>query len=432
MRTLLAILKDSIRESLDTWSLRILFGLSVLGMLIVLTFSMDPLPAELTMRQFFLVYRESLPLPVMLDSHKPADLDPEGRVQRLNVGEFRLVSVTQLDGDTDSPEGTYRLVITTLGIESPANGEKTFRAALKYAEDFEYLRIESIEELPKQNDRVQYAVTLKGGRNMYRVWACYPVWILRLESPDLESVPMGFQVFAVVTLVMRGGEVLSALVGVIITAFFIPNMLRKGSLELMLSKPMARWELICYKYLGGLVFMLFVNTFALTGIWLVLGLRTGFWANGLLLMILTITFFFAILYAISTCVAVVTRSAIAAILVTVFAWIAFFAIGFAYQYYGPDASARMGRNGMAVREEKLPESGFVRGLQIANKVIPRIGDLNKLNALIGFTDFMTGDLRNIAMFDNTNVNWTESALVSCAWIAVFAGIFALRFTVRDY
>jgi ABC-type transport system involved in multi-copper enzyme maturation permease subunit len=432
--TFFAILKDSIRESLDTWSLRILFVLSIFGMLIVATFSLNRLPAEKTMKQFFIGNRETMPLAVLLDSHKPIELHKARQARLANAASFRLAKVDQLKGEADAPDGTYLLLVSSVVPGDSAESVKALRSVFADAEEFEYVRIESIEELPKDGLFSRFAVTLHGGRNMDRIWACEPIWLLRLIMPELESVPLAFQIFIVVSLVMRGGEILSALIGVIITAFFIPNMLQKGSVDLMLVKPMARWKLITYKYVGGLAFMFFATAFAMAGIWFVLGMRTGFWANGLLLMIFTITFFFAILYAISTYVAVVTRSAIPAIMATVFAWIAFFAVGFTYdKYYGPQAvEVTIDKNGIPLRTEKKSESDIVRGIYYLHMVMPRTGDLSALNALIAFTDFVTGDLRNINEFDNTKVNWVESTLVSLAWIIFFVGFSAIWFSYKDY
>ena len=52
---------------------------------------------------------------------------------------------------------------------------------------------------------------------------------------------------------------------------------------------------------------MFLNSaVAVGGIWLVLGLRSGIWSPGFLATILILTFFFAILYAVSAFFAVLT------------------------------------------------------------------------------------------------------------------------------
>jgi len=126
------------------------------------------------------------------------------------------------------------------------------------------------------------------------------------------------------------GSWVTLLIAVIITAGFIPNLLRKGSVDLYISKPIGKMELIIYKYFGGLLFVLILMTAMVGSIWLTLGLRTGLWGTGFLWLIPLITFYFAVLYAVSTLAAVLTRSTLVAILATITAWAIFFGIGFGF------------------------------------------------------------------------------------------------------
>ena len=112
------------------------------------------------------------------------------------------------------------------------------------------------------------------------------------------------------------GSGIAMLIGIVITAFFVPNMLRKGTVDMLLVKPISRVTLLLYKYVGGLTFIFLNTVVAVGGVWLALGLRSGVWATGFLVMILVITFFFAILYSVSTLFGVLTRSPIVAILLT--------------------------------------------------------------------------------------------------------------------
>ncbi len=52
---------------------------------------------------------------------------------------------------------------------------------------------------------------------------------------------------------------------------------------------------------------------AVGGVWVVVGLRTGVWSPGLLYSVGGITFYFAILYSVSTLFGVLTRSTLVAI-----------------------------------------------------------------------------------------------------------------------
>src|SRR5436189_298975 len=83
-----------------------------------------------------------------------------------------------------------------------------------------------------------------------------------------------------------------------ITAFFIPEMLRKGTIDMLLAKPIHRATLLVCKDVGGLTFVLLSSAIAIGGVWLVLGLRSGIWSPQFLLVIPITTFFFAILYSV--------------------------------------------------------------------------------------------------------------------------------------
>lgn len=133
----------------------------------------------------------------------------------------------------------------------------------------------------------------------------------------LGELPLGLVLFVVEDQIVNGvGAAVLLLIGVIITAFFIPNMIRKGAFDLLTAKPIGRARLLLFKYVGGLTFVFLVIGLTVGGVWLVLGVRSGHWDPRFLLVVPAVTFTFALLYAVSALVAVFTRSPIAAILVT--------------------------------------------------------------------------------------------------------------------
>jgi ABC-type transport system involved in multi-copper enzyme maturation permease subunit len=112
------------------------------------------------------------------------------------------------------------------------------------------------------------------------------------------------------------------LFGIFATAGVIPDALEKGTVDLYLSKPIARWELLLGKYLGAVV-AIFVNVlYFMIGAWLIFGLKCHLWDFRILLATLTITFMFACLYAIVTFLASMTRNtAVSIILVYLYLFI---------------------------------------------------------------------------------------------------------------
>ena len=97
---------------------------------------------------------------------------------------------------------------------------------------------------------------------------------------------------------------------------FIPNMLEKGSIDLILSKPVSRSQILLGKFFGG-SFMVMVNVaYLVIGIWLLIGIKFGDWGAGLFFSILTITFTFMVLYSLIILIGILTRSSILAMMIT--------------------------------------------------------------------------------------------------------------------
>jgi len=116
---------------------------------------------------------------------------------------------------------------------------------------------------------------------------------------------------------------MGVLLSIIATASFFPTFLERGAIDVVLSKPMPRWKLFLGRYLGGMVFIGVQATIFVALTFLVVGLRWGVWLPGYLLAIPLVVLLFSYLYCISALIAVVTRSTVAAVLLTMLAWMAF-------------------------------------------------------------------------------------------------------------
>ena len=96
--------------------------------------------------------------------------------------------------------------------------------------------------------------------------------------------------------------------GVFGTAGIIPDALEKGTVDIYLSKPIARWQLLAGKYLGGIV-VIFANiAYFIAGLWLVVGWKVGVWNMHFLLSALLMTYVFACLFAIVAFLGVLSRN----------------------------------------------------------------------------------------------------------------------------
>jgi len=247
----------------------------------------------------------------------------------------------------------------------------------------------------------------------------------------LKDIPLGLQLYVIEDTVINGfGAWLAILLSIVITSFFIPNMLRKGTVDLLLVKPIRRSTLLVMKYWGGLVFI-FLNTgFVVFGMWLAVGLRAGIWSTGLLLTGLVITFFFAILYAVSTLFAVLTRSTIVAILMTCFAWGFLFVMGFAYQLVDRDYQAK--KTEYSARGDEYSENAFYKGVRAVHFVLPRTRDLDVLTSRLLIRDLLTANQIREQKLDPTPISWGESVTVSCVFIVVLLGLSCWWFASKDY
>jgi ABC-type transport system involved in multi-copper enzyme maturation permease subunit len=235
--------------------------------------------------------------------------------------------------------------------------------------------------------------------------------------------PLGPGMYLVEDLLVNTiGASVTLLVAVILTGFFIPNMLRKGSLDLVMAKPMARWELLLYKYIGGLIFMLLITSVTVGGVWLVLAVRSGSWNPAFLLSIPIITFTFAVLYAVSTLVAVLTRSAIAAILVTALFMVLMWAVGFTKSWIDNDRSNAF--------KEQEKSNAFFSVVDITNAVLPRYNDVLKLNSNVLVEAICPPSVVK-ANTRGESPSWVPSIGISLAYIAGFLGLAYLRFATRD-
>jgi ABC-type transport system involved in multi-copper enzyme maturation permease subunit len=106
------------------------------------------------------------------------------------------------------------------------------------------------------------------------------------------------------------------LFGVTATAGIIPSALEKGTVDLYLSKPIARWELLLGKYLGAVVLMLFNIVYFLGALWFAFGIKVGVWNGQFFLSSMTLTFVFACLFSIVALLGVLFRGPVIPIIGT--------------------------------------------------------------------------------------------------------------------
>jgi ABC-type transport system involved in multi-copper enzyme maturation permease subunit len=284
------------------------------------------------------------------------------------------------------------------------------------------LETTSVHFQSKADHTYRFVVEARGRPETYRTWPHSRSWLYGAIRSQ-EETPIGANVFGIEeNLVGNWGAGITMMIATIITAFYIPNMLHKGTIDLLLAKPVRRSTLLIYKYIGGLTFM-FINTIVVVvGIWLVLGIRSGLWAPAFLLCILTFTFEFAIFYAVSTLFGVLTRSAIVSILMTCFAWLLFFIVGIGYQMIQP------------LREFDIVPGWLTTTADVAHFVLPRYKDIDALNTEMVSRDLLAPENPQRKMMEKVfaSIQWGETIGFTLAFIAVMLGLSCWRFATRDY
>lgn len=114
---------------------------------------------------------------------------------------------------------------------------------------------------------------------------------------------------------------LCILLAIFSSASFIPIMLEKGNIDLLLSKPVSRNQLIWGKYFGG-VLVVFLNiAFLILGVWLIISIKFSHWDFSFLYLILIISFAFAVLYSIIVLFGILTRSSMLGMMLAYFVFL---------------------------------------------------------------------------------------------------------------
>ena len=118
----------------------------------------------------------------------------------------------------------------------------------------------------------------------------------------------------------------ATILGLVTTSGIFPEFISTGSIDLILSKPIGRFRLFMTKYVSGLLFVLLQVCVFCGGSFVVIGLRGGVWLPGIFISIPLVVLFFSYLYAFSVFFGILTRSTIAALLLTILCWFAIFIV----------------------------------------------------------------------------------------------------------
>lgn len=118
----------------------------------------------------------------------------------------------------------------------------------------------------------------------------------------------------------------AAILALVSTANIVPDMVAGGSIDMMLSKPISRTRLFLTRWVTGLFFAGIQALVFVTASFLIIGIRGGAWEPSLFLAVPVVVIFFSYLYCICAVIGLLTRSAVASLLLTLVAWLLIFAV----------------------------------------------------------------------------------------------------------
>ncbi len=464
----LAILKDSLRETLDVKLFYAMVLLSLLVSLFVASVVYKPQPIDEQIKgsltfsplrptenvNFDILMRlapnpETQGIPVMVQMEDLQRTD-QGPANQPWVGNYDFTLVLKIPHETGQrgprmgPQGRNPL-------EGKNEAEVLAAVRKEITSDFleetlsrrlSFLKGVKVKTLPAtEKDQVDYRVSSEGTTiTTAKAWFHQPALFFGLVDVPIPLMTLGDIVTFLGDYVIGGfGAMVTILLSIVMTASFLPNMLSKGSVDLLLVKPINRVSLFVYKFLGGLTFMFLNTVVIMVGIWLGIGVRTGLWVDAFLVCILVYTFQFMIFYSVSAVTAVFTRSAIVAILASFTLWIVLFAVGWTHWIF---VEAQRDNT------EYSRKWGFVL-YDGVKAVLPRYKDLDWLTSRMIRHDLFqltrsTEEKNKAQEEENTRrfnesldktykgYNWTSSLAVSSVFIALMLGLACWRFSTRDY
>ncbi len=109
---------------------------------------------------------------------------------------------------------------------------------------------------------------------------------------------------------------LAILMSVFATASLVPRMLERGTIDLLLSKPITRLALFLSRYAGGLLIASLNLLYLTLGLAAILAWKTGAWNGGFVLSGLLMSLYFACLLAFTVLAGVLSRSTTVSIMIT--------------------------------------------------------------------------------------------------------------------
>jgi ABC-type transport system involved in multi-copper enzyme maturation permease subunit len=133
-------------------------------------------------------------------------------------------------------------------------------------------------------------------------------------------------------MLLSGGlaDTAGVLLALLWTAGFLPTFFDPATATVLFSKPVPRWAVLIGKFGGVMLFVAGQSLLFVTAVWAALGVRTNVWDAHVFAAVPLLLIHFGCFYAISSLIAVTTRSTVACVVGTVAVWLACWAVNYAH------------------------------------------------------------------------------------------------------
>ncbi len=426
----LAIFKDSFRETLDCKTFWVLLAVSVIFILLCWSISFAPLSPEESLEDIAGNFGTVvIPRPgAMLHASYRVTFQAEGpwsetdglysfRLRVSPVEEFHRLA---RHWDAMARGRLKKQDDPVPELDEPADFELERRFLLSRFREQQLIRV-VVEPEPAEEGERFYKVELKPSRpellrGAHRMGIFFGATSFRLPMSAAQMVA-GIEAFLADWIAGVGGIIFA----LVVTASFVPDMLQKGRIDILLSKPIRRPTLMVYKYLGGLLYVLFNGAFLVGGCWLALAARSGHWDPSFLWSIPVLTVFFGILYGFSIWLGVLTRSPIVSILGSMALWFISSSLGGVRQLFKSQMAPVV-----------LP--GWAeKAVDFVYYVLPKTSDLKAINNYLiargnlGIEGVMDAERMGLVPLD-----WALIALTSAGFLVLCLALACVSFSKRDY
>ncbi len=405
VKTFYAVLSDSFREALDRKLLLLLMILTALPIVFCWSISFEKEPVEVTLKNLSNRLNRVHPrhgrrhsrriarMKLNITVHDVAPVSGEDswpkEIQGGHVVDLSFTEPGELEaflekvGDYFSSFGRRQIrggkeKMQTPGGQPPQTGQTEtpekpgIEEKLSFLKArFEFFGFNHVVARRVQGAEERFLIAVKGDYP-HEIIGAHKLSLLFGLFRDLPLYMAGMSVAEFTIKLQQGladifAGVFVMVITVIATSSFVPNMLQKGTLDLVLARPISRVRLLLYKYVGGLWFILLFSCVLITGCWLGISVQTGYWNPWFLLSIGTLTCIFAVLYSVSVFIGVVTRSSHFAALATLGVWILSSTIvGIRHMIH------------MMIWGAEVPK-GLVQTFDTAYWILPKIKDISHFN-----------------------------------------------------